>query len=221
MTENIRPEISSGDVVVGSELDCRPPVGVDEDFIGQPVRDELLPNSCARPAVLTNSVSQLCLATGLLDGTLQSGNVVLLHNPSVTRNLVRVNKNACLTPDKGSCTVLDMPTIKKKSPRARVVSAKPSRRVEPLVGPDGFTMSQRVVQLMNEHGMSQTELARACSGYYAALMPTEPERVKQQHIFNIVQGQDSSWVVPLIAAVFDVSVLWLQFGFGKRERKTN
>ena len=82
-------------------------------------------------------------------------------------------------------------------------------------------MSQRVLQLMAEQGMSQTDLAKACSQYYAAFMPGELERVKQQHIFNIIQGQDSSWVVTLIAGVFDVNALWLQFGIGKREVRAN
>lgn len=78
-------------------------------------------------------------------------------------------------------------------------------------------MGQRVLRLMAEQGMGQSGLAEACSTYYAAFIKDEPDRVKQQHIFNIIQGQDSSWVVPLIAAVFEVNTLWLQLGIGKRE----
>lgn len=89
---------------------------------------------------------------------------------------------------------------------------------EPLMGPDGLTMAQRVIQLMEEQDVGQSDLARMCSRYLSSFVPGADDRVKQQHIFNIIQGQESSWVLPLIAAVFDVSDMWLQFGIGNRKR---
>jgi hypothetical protein len=211
------------DPIVRSELNRGPPEGVDESSAREPVRDSLLAYADAfslRRGVLakklTNAIRKRRLAPGDLNRPLQSSNVVSLHDASLTRNLVRVNKEVCLTVDKEPCTVLAMTTAKKKPTRTAGHSA-PARKSEPIVGPDGFTMSQRVLRLMAEQGMTQTDLARACSQYYAAFIKDVPDRVKQQHIFNIIQGQDSSWVVPLIAAVFEVSALWVQLGIGKRE----
>jgi hypothetical protein len=72
---------------------------------------------------------------------------------------------------------------------------------------------------MTEKDVGQTELARMCSDYYRTFVSGADDVVEQQHIFNIVKGQDSAWCMPLIAAVFDVRELWLQIGIGTRERK--
>jgi len=89
-----------------------------------------------------------------------------------------------------------------------------------VVGPDGLTFGQRLQKLMNDKDVGQTALARMCSDYYRALVPGAPDDVvQQQHIFNIVKGQDSAWCMPLIATVLDVRDLWLQVGVGPRDRK--
>lgn len=223
--KNIRTEIAASDAVISRELNSRPPVGVDQDFVGQPVRDQLLLDGGTWSAELPESGGELGLASHFRDCSFQGGNVVFLHRWSrlYTRNLVHVNKSACFTADKGSCTVLIMPTAKKKPHKTSLQREATKRKAEPMVGPDGFTMGQRVLQLMDEQdNMSQTELAKACSRLLDTFIPGEPDRVKQQHIFNIVQlGQDSSWVVALIAKVFEVDATWLQFGFGKRSPKPN
>jgi hypothetical protein len=222
--KHVGTEIASSDGVTGSELDSGPPGSVQESAALQPVRNGLLAYADAfairrwvRAKKLSNASGKRRLAPGDVNRPLKGSNVVSIHATSVTRNLVRVNKDVCLTDEKVSCTVLTMTTAKKKPAKASGNHAPPARKTAPIVGPDGFTMGQRVLRLMAEQGMSQTGLADACSKYYAAFIKDEPDRVKQQHIFNIVQGQDSSWVVPLIAAVFEVSPLWLQLGIGKRE----
>jgi hypothetical protein len=224
--KHIGTEIAASDATTSNGLECGPPLSPDKDALAQPVRNSLLAYADAFtlrrrvvPKKLSEAVRQLVLSAGNLDSPLKRGNVVSLHGPSLTRNRVAVNKVPRLTEQKGSCTVLHMPTTKKKPARATGGRTPTSRKADPIVGPDGFTMSQRVLRLMAENSMSQAGLARACSDYYSAFIPGESDRVKQQHIFNIIQGQDSSWVVPLIAGVFDVSVLWLQFGIGKREHK--
>jgi hypothetical protein len=224
--KHIGTEIAPSDATTSDELERGPPLSPDKHVLAQPVRNSLLAYADAFtfrrrvvPKKLSKPVSKLVLPAGNLDSTLERGNVVSLHGPSLTRNRVDVNKVPRLTEQKGSCTVLHMPTTKKKPVRATGARPTTARKADPIVGPDGFTMSQRVLRLMAENSMSQAGLARACSDYYSAFIPGDSERVKQQHIFNIIQGQDSSWVVPLIAGVFDVSVLWLQFGIGKREHK--
>lgn len=117
--------------------------------------------------------------------------------------------------------MLHMPQQKKRPPPPVARKPKGRRIPEPEVGPDGRTLAQRVILLMSERNIGQTELARMCSEYYGAFLPDTEDKIKQQHIFNIIQGQASSSALPLMAAVFDVSDLWLQFGIGPRERKKN
>jgi hypothetical protein len=114
--------------------------------------------------------------------------------------------------------LLDMSTPKRKAAPALQKPPKRRRTPDPEVGPDGRTFSQRVILLMEERGIGQTQLARLCSEYYATFNPGVEDKVKQQHIFNVMQGQSSTQALPLMAAVFDVNEMWLQYGIGKRER---
>ena len=86
------------------------------------------------------------------------------------------------------------------------------------VGADGLTLAQRLFSLMTERGITQAELARMCSRYYATFIQAEDDVVKQQHIFNVLNGQESSWILSLVAVSLDVSDLWLQFGIGHKDR---
>lgn len=219
--ENIWAEIATSDGTVAGVLDSSPPLSTDECLLVQPVREKLLTRSGATE--LTHLCGELDLlpASGL-DGTAKGSNVVrLFHSPDVTRFRVSVNKPDCFNLTSESCTVLHMPTTKRKpTPEPGKASAK-KRVNDALVGPDGLTMGQRVIRLLEDRDVGQSELARMCSRYYSTFVPGKEDAVKQQHIFNIIQGQESSWVTPLIAAVFDVSDMWLQFGIGNMERKKN
>lgn len=114
--------------------------------------------------------------------------------------------------------LLSMSTPKRKPAAALPKSPKRKATPDPEIGPDGRTLAQRVILLMEERGIGQTQLARMCSEYYATFNPGVEDKVKQQHIFNVLQGQSSTQALPLLAAVFDVNEMWLQYGIGKRER---
>jgi len=86
------------------------------------------------------------------------------------------------------------------------------------IGADGLTLAQRLFSLMTERGITQAELARMCSRYYATFISSDDDVVKQQHIFNVLNGQESSWILCLVAVSLDVSDLWLQFGIGLKQR---
>ena len=228
--KNIRTEVATGDALISRSLNRRPIFGVEENGITDPKRNSLLAHFAEAGQVvscteLANLGGKNLLAANDLDSSIQGGdvgaNVVLLHGGSrkYTRKLVGVNKNSCFSDNKEPCTVLSMATTLKKKPLEQPPQkARRKRAPEPEVGPDGRTLAQRVAMLMQERGVSQAELARMCSQYYAAFVPLAEDKVKQQHIFNILQGQSSSWAVSLIASVFDVNDMWLQYGIGKRER---
>lgn len=223
--KNVGAQMSAGDSVVSGELKGGPPDRVEQRSALQPIRDGLLADSGPRTRrrVIRKKLPKLArkgiLATADIDCPLQGDNVVFLHGTAqYTRKLVTVNKEPCLTSDKDSCMLLDMPTTKRKAAPVLPKPTKRRRTPDPEVGPDGRTFAQRVILLMEERGIGQTQLARLCSEYYATFNPGVEDKVKQQHIFNVMQGQSSTQALPLMAAVFDVNEMWLQYGIGKRER---
>jgi hypothetical protein len=224
--ENIGTQIPTSDGRVGGKLEGGPPDRINERPALQPIRNRLLADgshlSVRRRIELEVLPKLRCksdLVSGDLDGSLERNNVVFLGHGQerYTRNLVRVNKSLCLTANKDTCTVLNMATHKKLQTTEKTVRRKP--KAVPEVGPDGQTLAQRLTRLMVERDVGQTELARMCSEFYATFVPVTEDKVKQQHIFNLLQGQANAWCLPLVAHVFDVSDLWLQFGIGKKERR--
>lgn len=226
--ENVRTEVTPGDEVVCSGFDSRPPCGVNQGFTVEPVRDELLAGSIATEG--SHPLSELSLATSCLDGAHEGGhvggnsggvsNVVFLHGATrYTRNLVAVNKESCFTSNKETCTVLTMAQPKKQSAQTPETKAPRKRVQDPEIGPDGLTMAQRLMKEMTLRDLGQQKLAEMCSQYYSAMNPKGAEdKVKQQHIFNILRGQESSFAIPLICAVLELREMWLQFGIGPKER---
>ena len=110
-----------------------------------------------------------------------------------------------------------MPAQPREKTLRKARKKRPAR--QPIVGPDGLTFAQRLRTLMNEKDVGQTEVAKMCSDLYRTFVRDAEDVVQQQHIFNVLAGQDSAWCMPLLAAVFDVRELWLQIGIGPRNRK--
>jgi hypothetical protein len=219
--KNIGTEVLSSHSVVSGLLDERPPLSVQQNFSSDPIRDGLLAHRGVSGR--SNAVSESLLAPGDIDSALKRGNVRFIHeHQGYTRILVNVNKDNCLPGNKDTCTVLTMSNVKRKvtpqTAQIRVKVAKPKKSQE--TGPDGLTLTQRLRTLMNDQNppIGQTELARMCSEYYATFVPAVQEKVKQQHIFNLLRGQDTAEFLPLVAAVLDVNELWLQYGIGPKER---
>lgn len=224
-SKHIGTEIPAGDGILGSEFDGRPPLSTNQNLVVQPVPNQLLGGSSGATAVLSHLGGEGRLPARKVNRApkrIDMGNVVYLHDAEFnTTFLVGVNKNAGLTRHKEACRVLSMPTPKKKPSSALARSAGRRRVSAPEVGPDGLTLPQRLHRLMAGTGIGQTELARMCSELYSTFVPASQDKVKQQHIFNLLQGQSNAWCLPLVATVFDVNDMWLQFGIGPKERKKN
>lgn len=223
--ENVGPEVRSSDEAVSSEFDCGPPLGIHQGATSQQVRDALLGDAGVGPSVaevLPHAGGKSFLGAAISDRATERSNVRFLHDPQrFTRNLVDVNNNACSPGHKDACKVLVMPQVKRKTQQTAPAKGAKKARVKQLdVGPDGLTLPQRLHRLMAERGIGQTALAKMCSEYYSAFVPGVEDKVKQQHIFNLLSGQANAWCLPLVAAVLDVNDLWLQFGIGKRERNS-
>lgn len=239
-SKKVGAKITPSDSTIRGELDRSPPLGANDDSLLGPVRDELLACSAGAGIGGAHTLGQNVLGAAQGDRALESsnlliggvdlslggdrfGSVISFHAAKhSTRYLVRKHKLSCLTAVEGGRTVLQMTQPVRKPKPAPAPKARKKRSTEQEVGADGFTLAQRLFRLMDERGVTQTQLARMCSQYYAAFVKDAPDdKVKQQHIFNIIQGQSSSWALPLIAAVFEVNEMWLQFGIGAKERVKN
>lgn len=215
--EDIGTEMRTSNAVIGDVLDSRPPLGVEQRFAIEPVGNGLLADGRTSQE-LADAVGESRLAAGDIDSAPQGGNVRFLHSRRhYTSFLVGVNKDSCLTTNKEPCTVLQMPAQPKEKPNRKPPKKRAAR--QPIVGPDGRTFAQRLRGLMTERDVGQTEVAKMCSDLYRTFVRDAEDVVQQQHIFNVLGGQDSAWCMPLLAAVFDVRELWLQIGIGPRERK--
>lgn len=218
--ENVWAQIDSGAVVGESFLKERPPLGIEQNGVIDPVRDRLLAHR-GMPGLPEASGNGGLAAGDLYETKKRSnlrGSVSFIHeHRKYTRILVRVNKDDCLTVDKAPCNVVSMPTTKRKIHPARETKVKRVKMLDR--GPDGLTFPQRLSSLMAERGIGQTELAKRCSQLYSSFFPDAPDdKVKQQHIFNATGSQSSSEFLPLMAVVLDVNELWLQFGVGPKIR---
>jgi len=217
--ENVWTQIDSGAVVGESFLEKRPPLGIEQNGVVDPVGNGLLTDRGV-PGI-SEARSHSCLAPGDFDKPKKRGNlggsVSFIHeHRKYTRILVSVNKEHCLTADKMPCTVVYMPNTKRK---AVPKESKPKRIKSLEVGPDGLTFPQRLGVTLAERGIGQTELARRCSDLYASFFPdVQEDKVKQQHVFNALGTQSSSEFLPLMAIVLDVNELWLQYGVGPKTR---
>lgn len=219
--KNVWTQIDSGAVVGESFLKERPPLGIEQNGVIDPVGNGLLTDRGV-PSV-SKASSNSSLAPGDFDKTKErgnlGGNVSFIHeHRKYTRILVAVNKDDCLTVDKRPCNVVRMPNTKRKA----AVAPKETRpkRIKSLeVGPDGRTFPQRLGATLAERGIGQTEFARRCSDLYASFFPdVQEDKVKQQHVFNALGTQSTSEFLPLMAIVLDVNELWLQYGVGPKIR---
>lgn len=221
--EDIGSELIARHEILGHKLDSRPVLGLDQGLVGQPVGNGLLTER--RPAEeISDALSEGNLASGYVDGADKGGNVRFLHPVEFTRILVGVNKDRDSTSDKGPCSVTYMQTVRKNrlttAPLKAKVKSKAPKKIRALeVGPDGLTMPDRLKIAMLEHAPpfhpergGQSQLARACQAVYAGGRENAPATIQQGHIWELLNGQDSSRYLPVVAKVLGVNCLWLQFG---------
>lgn len=210
--EHIRPKVVARNLLVGDELERRPPLGFKENFVVEPVRDRLL-----RYRRAAEEFAQLLRKRGLTagdsDGPLKSSNVSFIHSrANYTSMLVNVKEDACLADHKGACTVAVMPLRKKK-----VVEkpAKPQKK-----GADGKTIAERLKEAMQDKGSEyrETDLRRDCNRI-AGRSAEGPDFVTQQSLNRLLKGPDSTTKYDsIIAEALGVRAAWLQFGLlPKRE----
>lgn len=224
--EDVWPQVLPLNLVVSDVLNRLPPLGVEQHGVSQPIADGLLADG-GTIQVVGDPFREGALTAGDVDGPLKGGNVRLFHGTDSTRVFVDVNKDSCSPDYKKACNVIDMQQARQK--RAHPAAPKKkrtTRRPRPVeVGPDKRTMGERLRLLMLEHEPpfnpergGQTDLAKAAQAIYANGRESAPATIKQQHIQQLLAGQDSSRYLSVVAQVFGVSTLWLQFGIGPKRQ---
>lgn len=222
--EDVRPEISAGDFPIRDVLNRRPPLGLQEDFVLQPVGNGLLLEGGAVEK-FSDSLGEQGLTPRDLDSTTQSGDVRLvsgkvrgIHTSRLYKcTCDSVNKYTGVTGNKVTCKVLYMPVPKRKSLPGRAKEARKPKKPFP-VGPDGKTANQRLRDCLTQHQTVRTErdLVQACN-QLAGRAEGEPDYVKQQAINNFLRDVDSlagSQHVAVIAEALGIRAFWLQTGIG-------
>jgi hypothetical protein len=213
-SENIRPQIGAGHLPISDRLDGGPILGVQEDLVVDPVGDRLLADGRAIHRLGEPFSEGRLGATANRDSAAQRSNVRFIHDGCYSTNrFVAVNNPVCMTLNKEACTVLQMPTIKRKAahpqPRSNLRVALP--------GPDGKTLGQRVREAV------AYESGRRGKEYRQSELVEDVRRLSglgddmklQQAISAIMRDKvTKSSQTPYIARACHVDGIWLASGLG-------
>ena len=213
--EDIGSKVRASDLVVRDQLEIRPPFGIEESFVYQPIRNVLLANGGV--AGFAHTLGQGGLRpTCDFDRSLESGNVRFIHrHPKYTNGFVVVNNRVCVTGNKDACTVAYM------TPKTKVASATvpdPSRRIA-KPGPDGYTLGQRVAMAMayatGRRGGTEYSEADLLRDVNRLAVPGT--QLLSQQSLNAIRGNkvSRSSFTHLIAKACGVNSDWLAYGIGK------
>lgn len=222
LPENIGAQTHAGDLAISDVLESRPPLGVEQGLVFEPVGNGLLGNGRAIQEA-AQPVSKGRLTAGNVDRAPERSNVRFIHGGiGYTSVLVKVNKPTCVTNNKAPCKVIQMPARQQKlavpvgKPNKRNVGKR--ARLTPLaVGPDGRTANQRLVGVMDREKITQADLVRRCNRVVGRAPDAEPPAVLQQVLSNFKRDLDdlaSSKYVTIIAEATGVRGMWLQCGIG-------
>jgi hypothetical protein len=216
-SENIRTQVQARDLLVGGMFDSGPPLGVQQNLLGEPIRNGLLTDcrlvSVRPPQEGADATSQLGLAGGDLDRSLQGNNVRFLHAYRIYKSTCDyVNKFSCVTSHKAPCILPFMP---RKSAQPAIPERSPLH-----VGHDGRTAAERFREAYEEWkertGGTQSALASQANRIMGL---SDDDGVQQQEISQFLKGDSDlarSHRLIAIAEIIDVRPTWLAFGEGDK-----
>lgn len=216
--ENIGTEILSGDA--GSDFEGRPPFGIQQNLVLQPVRYVLLAG--LRAAGVSQPSGELGLAAGNIDSSFKSGNVRFIHqHPKYTNALVRSTTALVRQDHKEACTVLEIATSDRSmNRRALKPQGKRSKERRAKVGRDGKTLGARLREAMAH------EAGRRGAEYLPVDLLSDLNRlagrskddplITQQMLSAILTDKvTKTTITPYLAAACHVNPFWLGDGNGK------
>lgn len=199
---------------VGHSLNGRPPLGVEQNLVVQPIADQLLFDGRSIKE-LSDSLCKGSLAASNGNRLSKGGDVRFIHeHREYTNRFVQVNNPVCVTQNKGACIVQLMPALKKK----QVVTPSAARVAIP--GPDGKTLGQRVTEAMAyrsgtlQRSYRQADLMEDINRI--AGIPEDQAQKTQQLLSAIMNSKVSkSSITTYIAAACGVNPVWLASGIGR------
>lgn len=215
-TKNVGPQMAARNFLIGEGLEGRPVVGVQQDFVLEPVGDVLLADGPVHD--FGEPFSKSCLATASnVDSAAKRSNVRFLHgHPLYTNRFVRVNEPVCVTAHKEVCTVLPMPATQRKP---APTPARSNRR-QAIPGPDGKTLGQRVNEAMaheaGRRGAAYEQKDLIADVNQLVRVEGEEALLSQAMASAIMRGKVTrSTFTPFIAKACHVDVVWLARGVGQ------
>jgi hypothetical protein len=221
--EHIRTEITTSDSRIGNGLNDRPPLGVKQHRLAQPIADQLLAGLQVATGLGQNSPKSVSegslVSAGNLDGPPQRGNVCSLHEYRNNTNRFVFSTNPFVRQeDKGVCTVLDMASRSAALKRPVAAPKPPKKKRKALPGPDGKTLGQRVSEAMayKSGRLGQDYRAADLLRDVAKLSPPGDTILTQQMLSAILRNTvTQTSKTPFIAMACGVSAVWLSNGIGK------
>lgn len=231
-TEDIRTELLPRDLTAGNVLDSGPPLGIQQDLVGDPVGNGLLFET-RPPKEGSDLIGQLGLATNNLDCLSERTNVRFLHDhASYKPACIHVNKHARVTSNKAACIVIDMQTRTQKKPksstseqrkqRPTTVSERKKVRKPFQLGKDNRTANERyriaLKAWKEDRGTEKTLVARINLIAQHVPTPSDKDFCSQQTLNtykNDVTDFFTSRYLVAIAEAMDVRPLWLYQGIGE------
>lgn len=218
--KHVRSEVAASNSGIGNLLDERPPIGVEQHSVLQPVADELL--ASGRPSGLTQTSSEGGrVSTRNLDRAPQSNNVTFLHeHAKYTNRFVSATTPFVRQDHKGVCTVLDMTTARHAKPIRRPTRAPKPRREKrvALPGPDGRKLGDRVLEAMayKTGRLGETYRPADLLRDVARISPPGETILSQQMLSAILRNTvTKTSKTPLIAQACGVNAIWMAHGIGK------
>lgn len=221
MGKNIRAQVAPSDCVSGHLLDNRPPIGLQQDSVPQPITDKLL-TGLGSTGLPQASGKLGLVSTGEVDRSPQSNNVTRLHgHPKYTNRFVLATTPFVCHENKEACTVLVMPITAKKPivrPPIAAPKTRPKKR-QARPGTDGRTLGDRLAMAMaHETGRRGREYRQAdllADVNHLAQAPEDDPALTQQMLSAIMRNQVTrSSYTAFMAVACHVNPLWLSDGIG-------
>lgn len=223
LLKELGSKILSSHGAISCLFDRLPPLRTNQNFVIQPVRDQLLAGP-HMTSEFSQTVGQSSLGTtGDVDGAFKGDNVSVLHGAAhYTNTLVPVNMRACVTVNKKVCNVVDLQSFRnsavpKTLPRQRK-QPKAERKAKP--GSDGLTLGDRLHRAMAHRagmlGRNYEPVDLLKDANESAGATVDAPVISQQMISEILRNRTSrSSFTPFLAKACGVSVVWLSNGRGK------
>lgn len=213
-SENIGPQVHSGDLVLSHVLESLPVLGIQQGAAFKPLGDQLLAQR-RPPHEAAETIRQRGLTADNLDSATKRNNVRFLHEyRDSTTTVVKVNNPRRMTNNNEPCSVIYMPATHRKIAQrvTQVRNRELSYDQSTYAGRLNLAIRAKAQANAGSYQQSQVlaDIQRAVGRSLDA-----PMLVSQQTLSKLQHGKQHECAdTPAIAVALGVSPMWLAYGIG-------